>query len=64
MHATYRIRKEHKGPTRDKDENVAEFSNRDAAERAMDWLTRGETDVEYRFRVITAIYFSNSERPA
>ena len=61
MHTTYRIRKEHRGPHRDKDENIGEFRNRDAAERAMKWLSMGEAD-EYKFRVITAVYFSNSPR--
>ena len=62
MHATYRIRKEHRGPRRDKDENIGEFRNRDAAEHAMKWLVVREPG-EFKFRVVTAIYFSNSARP-
>ena len=60
MHTTYRLRKEHKGSQRDRDENIAEFRNRDAAERAKNWLSVREDTNEYKFRVVTAIYFSNS----
>lgn len=59
MHTTYRVRKEHKGPERDKDENIGEFKTRAEAEMAMARLSLAEVSGDYEFRVVTAIYFKN-----
>ena len=59
MHTTYRVRKEFKGPERDRDENIGEFKTRAEAEMARSRLVLAERSDEYEFRVITAIYFKN-----
>ena len=59
MHTTYRVRKEYKGPQRDRDENIGEFKTKAEAEMARMRLARAEMSGEYEFRVVTAIYFQN-----
>lgn len=59
MYTTYRVRKEFKGPERDKDENIGEFKTRAEAEMARVRLLNAEKSGEYDFRVVTAIYFKN-----
>jgi hypothetical protein len=59
MYTTYRVRKEYKGPERDKDQNIGEFKTRAEAEMARVRLSHAEKSNEYDFRVVTAIYFKN-----